>query len=143
MKRGQLVAAQPSPVSVSPGTPQWNLLGGLAEDQLEAFSPGLAGSLNNLSIPLGDLGRVRGFLAWLAQADIDGEPIADPAARDRVVALLPYCAGARDSEVVCLVVDDVRISARKGELRRMVRGSDGGKPRMVPVHAELRPVLHV
>jgi site-specific recombinase XerD len=163
------------------------------------------------------LSRVRGFLAWLAAADIDGDPLHDPAARDwavrdyrahlktirksapatinitlaalgdfyqrrglgapavrredlpqrdapralgerdarrylraveqkagvrdRVVALLPYFAGLRDSEVVRLDIDDVRLPARKGELRVLGKGADGGKPRTVPVHAELRPVL--
>jgi site-specific recombinase XerD len=62
-------------------------------------------------------------------------------ARDRVVALLPYYAGIRDGEVVRLEVDDVRLSARKGEIRVLGKGSDGGKPRTVPVHPELRPVL--
>src|SRR5258708_9099127 len=31
------------------------------------------------------LSRVRGFLAWLAAADIDGDPLRDPAARDWAV----------------------------------------------------------
>lgn len=164
------------------------------------------------------LSRARGFLAWLAEADVDGEPLTDPAARDwavrdyrvhlkavrkaqpstingtlaalddfyqrrglgaaaarredlpqqtapralderetrrylrwveqeasardRVVALLPYYAGARDCEVVRLDVEDVRISARKGELRILGKGSDGGRPRTVPVHPGLRPALH-
>jgi hypothetical protein len=38
-------------------------------------------------------------------------------------------------------VDDVRLSARKGELRVLGKGPDGGKLRTVPVHPELRPVL--
>jgi site-specific recombinase XerD len=163
------------------------------------------------------LSRVRGFLAWLAASDVDGDPLGDPRARDwavrdyrrhlkafrkaapatinttlaalgdfyqrrglgaaaarredapqrdappalgerdarrylraveqeasvrdRLVALLPYFAGLRDSEVVRLDVDDVRLSARKGELRVLGKGSDGGKPRTVPVHTELRQVL--
>jgi site-specific recombinase XerC len=163
------------------------------------------------------LSRVRGFLAWLVDADVDGDPLTDPAARDwavrdyrahlkalrksspatinitlaalgdfyqhcglgapaarredlpardapralgerdarrflraveqepsvrdRLVALLPYFAGLRDSEVVRLDVDDVRLSARKGELRVLGKGADGGKPRTVPVHAELRAAL--
>jgi hypothetical protein len=148
------------------------------------------------------LSRVRGLLAWLAHAAVDGDPLADPAARDwavrdyrahlkairksspatinttlaalgdfyqrrglgapaarredvpqrdapralgerearrflraveqepsvrdRLVALLPYFAGLRDSEVVRLDVDDVRLSARKGELRVLGKGSDSG-----------------
>jgi len=62
--------------------------------------------------------------------------------RDRVAALLPYYAGLRDSEVVGLDMDDVRLSARKGELRVLGKGRDGGKVRTVPIHAELRSVLH-
>jgi integrase/recombinase XerC len=61
--------------------------------------------------------------------------------RDRLVALLPYFAGLRDAEVVRLDVDDVRLSARKGELRVLGKGSDGGKPRTVPVHTALCPVV--
>jgi integrase/recombinase XerC len=163
------------------------------------------------------LSRVRGFLAWLASADVTGDPLTDPAARDwavrdyrahlktvgraspatinntlaalddfyvrrglgaaavrredlpqrdapralgerearrylravereasardRVVALLPYYAGVRNSEVVCLDVGDVRFSARKGELRVLGKGPDGGKQRIVPVHADLRGAL--
>jgi integrase/recombinase XerC len=163
------------------------------------------------------LSCVRGFLVWLAESDVDGDPLGDPRARDwavrdyrghlkavrkaapatintnlaalgdfyrrrglgaaaarredvvqrdspralgerdvrrylravehetsvrdRLVALLPYYAGLRDAEVVRLDVDDVRLSARKGELRVLGKGSDGGKPRTVPVHAELRQVL--
>ncbi|MDQ6899166.1 MAG: tyrosine-type recombinase/integrase [Candidatus Dormibacteraeota bacterium] len=163
------------------------------------------------------LSRVRGFLAWLAETDVDGDPLVDPAARDwavrdyrgylkavrksapstinttlaalgdfygrrglgaaaarreylperdgpralserearrylreveqepsardRVVALLPYYAGLRGSEVVRLDVDDVRLSARRGEVRVLGKGSDGGKLRTLPVHAQLRAVL--
>jgi site-specific recombinase XerD len=163
------------------------------------------------------LSRVRGFLAWLADAAVDGDPLADraardwavrdyrahmkairksspatinttlaalgdfyqrcglgapaarredvpqrdaprapgerearrflraveqePSVRDRLVALLPYFAGLRDSEVVRLDVDDVRLSARKGELRVLGKGSDGGKHRTLPVHAELCAAL--
>lgn len=61
--------------------------------------------------------------------------------RDRVVALLPYYAGLRDSEVVRLDVGDVRLSARKGELQVLGKGADGGKQRTLPVHAELRAAL--
>ena len=58
----------------------------------------------------------------------------EAAVRDRALALVPYYAGARDGEVVRLDVDDVRLSARKGELRILGKGSDGGKLRTVPVH---------
>jgi site-specific recombinase XerD len=65
----------------------------------------------------------------------------EPSARDRAVALLPYYAGLRGSEVVRLDVVDVRLSARRGELRVLGKGQDGGKPRTVPLHAELRTAL--
>jgi site-specific recombinase XerD len=65
----------------------------------------------------------------------------EASARDRAVGLLPYYAGLRDSEVVGLDVGDVRLSARKGELRVLGKGSDGGKQRTLPVHAELRAAL--
>ena len=58
--------------------------------------------------------------------------------RDRCIALIPYYAGARISEVVRLDTGDVRRSARKGILR--IYGK-GGKVREVPIHAKLRPEL--
>jgi integrase/recombinase XerC len=63
---------------------------------------------------------------------------ARTAPRDRVLALLPLYAGLRVSETVALDVDDVRLSARKGTLR--VRGKRG-KPRDLPIHAQLRTDL--
>ncbi len=62
--------------------------------------------------------------------------------RDRAVALIPYYAGLRIGEVAALDVDDVRLSARRGELVvRAGKGADGGTRRVVPVHPELRAVL--
>lgn len=61
-----------------------------------------------------------------------------PSPRDKAVALIPYYAGARISEVVGLDVDDVRLSARKGSLRLYGKGE---KVREVPVHPPLRTVL--
>ena len=58
--------------------------------------------------------------------------------RDRVVALLPYYAGARIGEVVGLDRDDVMISARKGVLRL---DGKGGKVRYVPIKTQLREPL--
>jgi integrase/recombinase XerC len=65
----------------------------------------------------------------------------EPSMRNKVVALLPYYAGLRIGEVVGLDVDDVAISARKGQMRVLGKGRDGGKVRSVPIHAELRPRL--
>ena len=57
-----------------------------------------------------------------------------PAPRDRVLALLPFYAGLRIAEAIGLDLDDVRLSARKGELRVH---SKGEKIRTVPIHPEL------
>ena len=61
-----------------------------------------------------------------------------PAPRDRVLALLPLYAGLRVSETVALDTDDVRLSARKGNLR--VRGK-GAAVRDLPIHPQLRTDL--
>ncbi len=58
--------------------------------------------------------------------------------RDRAIALIPYYAGARISEVVRLDVDDVHRSARKAQLRIWGKG---GKPRTVQIHTKLRDEL--
>lgn len=65
----------------------------------------------------------------------------DANARDAVVALTPYYAGTRVGELVGLDLEDVRMSARKGELRIVGKGSDGGKERRVPIHANLRSLM--
>lgn len=62
-------------------------------------------------------------------------------ARDAVIALLPYLAGLRIGEVVALEVADVRLSARKGELRVLGKGHGGGKIRTVDLHPDLRTAL--
>jgi integrase/recombinase XerC len=157
--------------------------------------------------------KVRQYLAWLATAEVDGDPLADPAARDWAVrdyrthlqgvakraprtvnnalaaiddfytrtglgpaaaaraalpqtapralshrtalrflreaerwpsprdtalALVPFYAGARIAETVGLDVDDVALSARKGELRILGKGE---RVRHVPVHPPLRKAL--
>lgn len=66
---------------------------------------------------------------------------ANARARDAVVALTPYYAGLRVEELVNLDVDDVQMSARKGNLHVMGKGGGGGKPRTVPIPAALRPIL--
>jgi integrase/recombinase XerC len=65
----------------------------------------------------------------------------EPSHRNQVMALLPYYAGLRIGEVVALDVDDIAISARKGQMRVLGKGRDGGRLRSVPIHAELRAVL--
>jgi integrase/recombinase XerC len=63
-------------------------------------------------------------------------------ARDTMVALLPFYAGLRISEVVGLGLDDVALSARKGTLRVRGKGRDGGKLRELPLtRPELRTAL--
>lgn len=62
--------------------------------------------------------------------------------RDQVVALLPFYAGLRISEVVGLDLADITLSARKGILRVRGKGRDGGKLRSIPLaRAELRGAL--
>ncbi|MFB4274563.1 tyrosine-type recombinase/integrase [Nonomuraea sp. MTCD27] len=61
--------------------------------------------------------------------------------RDKALALLPYYAGLCISEVVGLDLADVRLSARKGELRIHGKGRYGGKIRLLPIHADLRQAL--
>jgi site-specific recombinase XerD len=61
-----------------------------------------------------------------------------PNARDRAIALLPLYAGTRIAEVAALDVTDVRLSARKGEIRLVGKGE---KSRTVPVHVKLREAL--
>lgn len=59
-------------------------------------------------------------------------------ARDRLMALLPLYAGLRVSEVAGLDVDDITMSARKGSIRVVGKGT---KVRTVEVNAELRPAV--
>lgn len=61
-----------------------------------------------------------------------------PSPRDQALALTPFYAGARISEIVALDVDDVRLSARKGNLRIYGKGQ---RVRQVPIHPQLRGVL--
>lgn len=61
-----------------------------------------------------------------------------PSPRDQAVALVPFYAGARISELVALDVDDVRYSARKGTLRILGKGE---RVREVPIHPKLAKVL--
>ncbi|MGH3722449.1 MAG: tyrosine-type recombinase/integrase [Pseudonocardiaceae bacterium] len=61
-----------------------------------------------------------------------------PSPRDKAVALVPFYAGARISEVVGLDVEDVAMSARKGTLRIYGKGQ---KVREVPIHPPLRAAL--
>jgi site-specific recombinase XerD len=64
--------------------------------------------------------------------------------RDHVIALLPFYAGLRISEVVGLDLDDVALSARKGSLRIRGKGRDGGKLRDIPLaRPELRAALTI
>ncbi|MER5424007.1 site-specific integrase [Streptosporangium roseum] len=60
--------------------------------------------------------------------------------RGRCIALIPYYAGARISEVVRLDTDDVQLSARKGRLRLYGKC---GKFREVDIHPQLRAELQL
>ncbi|MEV6864541.1 tyrosine-type recombinase/integrase [Streptosporangium subroseum] len=63
-----------------------------------------------------------------------------PGPRIRCIALVPYYAGTRISEVVRLDVDDVLLSARKGKLRLYGKGD---KFREVDIHPKLRTDLQL
>jgi site-specific recombinase XerD len=63
---------------------------------------------------------------------------ACPSARDRAIALLPLFAGSRIAEIEALDVDEVRLSARKGDIHLVGKGE---KSRNVPVHVKLREAL--
>jgi integrase/recombinase XerC len=65
---------------------------------------------------------------------------ASPSPRDQALALTPFYAGARISEIVGLDVDDVRLSARKGTLRIYGKGE---RVRDIPIHPQLRTALAV
>lgn len=61
-----------------------------------------------------------------------------PSPRDQALALVPFYAGARISEIVALDVDDVARSARKGVLRIYGKGE---RVRQVPIHPQLHTAL--
>jgi site-specific recombinase XerD len=63
---------------------------------------------------------------------------ARPSPRDQALALVPFYAGARISEIVSLDVDDVARSARKGVLRILGKGE---RVRQVPIHPQLHTAL--
>ena len=73
-------------------------------------------------------------IRWLRAVEAHLSP------RDRAIALIPYYAGARISEVVGLDVDDVHRSARKAHLRIHGKGS---KTRTVAIHPKLRVELEL
>jgi site-specific recombinase XerD len=58
--------------------------------------------------------------------------------RDKALALVPFYAGARIAETVALDLDDVALSARKGNLRIYGKGE---RVREIPIHAQLRKAL--
>ncbi|MET8338511.1 tyrosine-type recombinase/integrase [Streptosporangium canum] len=76
----------------------------------------------------------RARIRWLRAVEAHLSP------RGRCIALIPYYAGARISEVVRLDVDDVQLSARKGKLRLYGKG---GKFREVDIHPKLRTELQL
>ena len=63
---------------------------------------------------------------------------ACPSPRDQALALIPFYAGARISEIVALDIDDVARSARKGVLRILGKGE---RVRHVPIHPQLRAAI--
>ncbi len=63
---------------------------------------------------------------------------ACPSPRDQALALVPFYAGARISEIVALDTDDIARSARKGVLRILGKGQ---RVRHVPIHPQLHATL--
>ena len=63
---------------------------------------------------------------------------ACPSPRDQALALVPFYAGARISEIVALDIDDVARSARKGILRILGKGE---RVRHVPIHPQLHAAI--
>ena len=63
---------------------------------------------------------------------------ACPSPRDQALALVPFYAGARISEIVALDIDDIARSARKGVLRIYGKGE---RVRHVPIHPKLHAAL--
>ncbi|MGH2718176.1 MAG: tyrosine-type recombinase/integrase [Actinomycetota bacterium] len=61
--------------------------------------------------------------------------------RDRVVALLPYYAGLRETEIVALTLDDLTLSDHGGELAVWKYRGEAGRGRRVPIHAALSRAL--
>jgi len=59
-----------------------------------------------------------------------------PSGRNRAIALLLYHTGMRVGECAALNVDDILISARKGEV--IVRSGKGDRYREIPLNAEAR-----
>jgi site-specific recombinase XerD len=76
----------------------------------------------------------RARIRWLRAVEAHLSP------RGRCIALIPYYAGARISEVVRLDVGDVQMSARKGRLRLYGKG---GRFREVDIHPKLRTELQL
>lgn len=64
---------------------------------------------------------------------------ARPAPRDQALALVPFYAGARISEIVALDIDDIARSARKGVLRILGKGE---RVRQIPIHPQLHAALN-
>ena len=62
-----------------------------------------------------------------------------PSPRDQALALVPFYAGARISEIVALDIDDVARSARKGARRILGKGE---RVRQVPIHPQLHAALN-
>ncbi len=62
-----------------------------------------------------------------------------PSPRDQALALVPFYAGTRISEIVALDIDDIARSARKGVLRILGKGE---RLRQVPLHPQLHAALN-
>ena len=86
-----------------------------------------------------------GLPEYLDKADVDALVRAAPpargrtAARARLLILLQWRAGLRVSEALALTGADLSLESDRPTLK--VRSGKGGKPRIVPVHPELKAAL--
>ena len=87
----------------------------------------------------------RGLPEYLDKADVDSLIRAAPpargrtAARPRLLILLQWRAGLRVSEALALTGADLYLDSDRPTLK--VRSGKGGKPRIVPIHRELKEAL--
>jgi site-specific recombinase XerD len=67
-----------------------------------------------------------------------------PSARDRALALAPYCAGLHIGEITALDVSDIDLEAIDGEFLVIKSQNQGGSERRVPIHLHpnFRKSLH-
>ena len=83
--------------------------------------------------------QVRKLPEYLEPAQIDSLIAAVPYGAPKLLVLLQWRAGLRISEALALDAEDLQLGDEYPTLR--VRKGKGNKPRLVPVHPELRAAL--